>query len=561
MTGLKVKITVMLLVMGLSTQAFAHVSLNNPVGGETFEPGEMVTIQWTELVAHNTINWDLYFSSDGGATWDAILLDIDYGTLSYAWTVPDVNTTQGVVRVVQDNQGMNYDAACLDFTIMVDTAPPAIVDGAHGLDIECDVQLQAAMIQSWLDENGMASATSSCGALDWTNDYSGLADDCGGESGDATVTFTVTDECGKTSVTSAAITVTDNTAPSIDNAAQDLIVECDGTDTPQEVTTWLNNHGNATASDACGMVAWTHEHTVVGGGCSNTGTSVVMFTVTDECGNTSTTSATLVVEDTSAPVVETGGQDITIECNTADQQVDIQVWIAGHAGAVANDACGDVTWSNDYAGLSEECGAAGSAVVTFTITDECGNSSTTQASLTVEDTRPPTMEKVAQDISLECDDVDRSNLIQDWLDNFAGASAADMCGDITWSNDYSEPGGECTDQATQPVTFTATDACGNSSSTIGIIKNTVSTGIEELSRRPNIKTYPNPASDNVHVVIDSDLNIEKTILLYDLGGKLISKDMSSSNEWDIRVSDFSRGIYILRVITEKSTLTQKIVVE
>jgi len=560
MRGMTIKFALMLLTIGLGTQASAHVALNYPVGEETFTSGETVTILWTELVAHGTINWDLYFSSDGGINWNAIQLNIDYGTTSYAWTVPEIITYQGVVKVIQDNPGANYEHQCLNFTIVISTAPPTIEDGAQDMGIDCSTAGQEAMIQSWLANNGGASATSSCGALTWSNDYEGLSDGCGA-TGNAIVSFTVTDECANSSTTTATLTIDDNAAPVVDNAAQDMTAECSGSGTPQEVTAWLNNNGGASASDECGAVVWTNDFHGLDDGCGFTGTTNVIFLVTDECGNTNSTNATLVVEDSSPPDVETEAQDIVIECSTTDQQIDIQTWIATHGGAIASDNCGNMTWANDYTGLSDECGAAGNATVIFTITDECGNASTTQAILTVTDTEPPSMDKLAQDISVECDDLDRGDMIQDWLNNNGGATATDMCGNVIWSNNYTEPSEDCVDQSTEPVTFTATDDCGNSAGTVGNIKNTISTGIDGIPELSNVRIYPNPSIDKIHIEFESDVTASKSLFMYAMGGKLVWKDRGTSNSWQLGVNDYPSGVYLLKVITAEGSLIRKVVVE
>ncbi|RLD20334.1 MAG: hypothetical protein DRI69_06495, partial [Bacteroidetes bacterium] len=539
---------------------YAHVELNYPQGGETFDFGETVTIQWSELVPHGTLYWHLYFSSDGGTSWDDIQLNIPYGTTTYDWTVPSMNTSQGVVRVVQDNAGMDYEHASLNFTIAMDSAAPAIDTDAQDKAIECSTADQTAMIQNWLDDNGEASATSSCGDLTWSNDYSGLSDGCGA-SGNASVTFTCTDECGKSSTTSAMLTVSDNIAPVIDNPAQDMTVECTGFGNPPELMAWLNSHGGAMASDACGTVDWTDDNTGAAGGCGNTGADYVIFTATDACGNSTTTSATFTIEDTTPPVVETAAQDMTLECDAADQQVNIQAWIASHGGAVASDLCGNVTWANDYAGLSDQCGSTGSAEVTFTITDECGNSSTTKAVLTIVDSEAPVIETMAQDISVACDDADRTQIIQGWLDNNAGATATDLCGDVTWSNNYITSSEDCVGQTTQQVSFTAEDPCGNTVAIVADIINTLSTGTADLSELSNVLIYPNPSSDNLHVDFDAGNTVTKSLFLYEMGGKLVWKGSGPATSWVISVSDFNSGIYLFRVITEEGSIISKLVVE
>ncbi len=102
----------------VSLPVFGHVSLLNPQGGETFTAGEAVQINWQEVIAHNTENWDLYFSQDGGQTWEVIEEDISYSQLTYDWMVPDVATTQAQVKVVQDNPGTDYEDASDNFTIV-----------------------------------------------------------------------------------------------------------------------------------------------------------------------------------------------------------------------------------------------------------------------------------------------------------------------------------------------------------------------------------------------------------------------------------------------------------
>ena len=65
------------------SEVHAHAELIYPVGGETFRPGDMITIKWKTLIDHGNSNWDLFFSSDGGKNWVEITLDIEEGILEY----------------------------------------------------------------------------------------------------------------------------------------------------------------------------------------------------------------------------------------------------------------------------------------------------------------------------------------------------------------------------------------------------------------------------------------------------------------------------------------------
>ena len=84
---------------------------------------------------------------------------------------------------------------------------------------------------------------------------------------------------------------------------------------------------------------------------------------------------------------------------------------------LTSDACSGVTWSNDYDALSDDCGATGSATVTFTATDDCGNASSTTATFTIEDTTNPSLDMMASDSTVECDGMGNMTELNDWLAN------------------------------------------------------------------------------------------------------------------------------------------------
>ena len=109
-----------ILLIGFSfvCQLKAHVSLTNPMGGETFQPGETVDVSWVEVQSHNTLNWDLLFSEDGGYSWDTLQADIRVETLNFQWMVPFITTVQGRIKVVQDNVNADYESTSPNFTIV-----------------------------------------------------------------------------------------------------------------------------------------------------------------------------------------------------------------------------------------------------------------------------------------------------------------------------------------------------------------------------------------------------------------------------------------------------------
>jgi predicted nucleic acid-binding Zn ribbon protein len=159
----------------------------------------------------------------------------------------------------------------------------------------------------------------------------------------------------------------------------------------------------------------------------------VTFTATDDCGNATTTSATITIEDTTAPSMDVAASDETVECDGAGNSDALNAWLDAHGGASASDLCSDVSWSHDFEALSDDCGLTGSATVTFTATDACGNATTTSATFTIEDTTGPEL-SVPADYTAECTDdlvFDEASAVdgcQNCMDEYSYASSAEGYG-------------------------------------------------------------------------------------------------------------------------------------
>ena len=134
--------------------------------------------------------------------------------------------------------------------------------------------------------------------------------------------------------------------------------------------------------------------------CPSEYTITRTWSVSDCAGNETTHIQVITVEDDAPPSIDIMAVNQTVECDGNGNINDLNDWLASNGGASASDNCSAVTWTNDYNGLSDICGAAGSATVTFTATDECGNASTTQATFTIEDTIAPTIGDCPSDLVL-----------------------------------------------------------------------------------------------------------------------------------------------------------------
>ncbi len=626
----------------------AHVALDYPIGGETFIVNEPLTIQWHVVVPHNTLNWDLFYSADGGVTWDTIQLDIPTSQLSYDWVVPDQPTAQGRVRVIQDNADQNYLDLSMNFSILPNTSPPTLDAPANDTVIECNTGNQAAAIQAWLDNHGGASATNFCGDLLWTNDFPGLSNECGatgsalvtftavddcgltmtnatltvvdthapnitvapidefvesdgqgnvadlsawlsshgggaqaldecstiiwannytglsddcGATGSAAVIFTVSDACGNSISAAAVFTITDHIAPTIQIPAQDTTIICSASNQQMHIQHWIDMHGGAQAYDVGGDVNWTHNYSGLSDGCGVTGSATVVFTATDECGNSITTSAVLRIEDHIAPVISTQAQDAVFECNTSNQQNDIQHWLDTRGGAQATDGCSNVIWINNYSGLGDGCGASGIANVIFTATDECGNSSASPATITIEDTLPPTIQTGTMDTTFLCGTQDVSSAIENWLNSQGGASAGDLCGNVNWTNNFPILTDTCGPVGIHEVIFTATDECGNATSVQAIltIQDSLPTSVSNVERF-DFRIYPNPASEMLNVFFDKNEFGNLLVTFFDSYGKPLWSEGYVAKEISIPTYNYPPGIYFLQIRTTESIYIRKVMI-
>ncbi|HEX5113392.1 MAG TPA: T9SS type A sorting domain-containing protein, partial [Saprospiraceae bacterium] len=360
----------------------------------------------------------------------------------------------------QDNVEQDYLDISADFSIVPNTSPPSLDAPADNLIVNCGPS-QQAIIQAWLNNNGGAVATQYCDNFFWTNDYNGISNDCG-NTGSALVTFTAQDDCGSTS-TVAELEVVDINPPNMVIYPQNLQVECDGAGNLAELNAWVNAHGGASAIDSCGNVSWTNFVPEPVMNCGSTSQTVVHFISYDACSNNVQSTASFVIVDHVPPLIFQPARDTIFECGNNNANA-VQAWLNNHGGAKASDICGEVSWSNNFSSLADYCGLTGNAVVFFTATDECGNSSFTSAAISIEDHTAPVIDTGAHDLILQCGANDLALEIQNWLDDHGGARASDLCGNVNWTNIVTSPLDTCFADSSL-ITFTALDECGNSAST------------------------------------------------------------------------------------------------
>ncbi|WP_435132807.1 HYR-like domain-containing protein [Formosa sp. A9] len=335
---------------------------------------------------------------------------------------------------------------------VIDTTAPVAPDAPADLTVECTDDIPTATDLTATDNCGGSITVS---AVDTTND----TDPCNVI---VTRTWTFADACGNTSTTVQNINVIDTTAPDAPDAPADVTIDClDSLPAPIELTAPDNCGGIVTATGV--------DNIIPGDSCNQT--VIRTWTFTDVCGNSSTTTQTITVDDDVPPVVISPAEDIVYYCTGEERNpATIEAWVTIYGGSIIEDNCSSVTWTNDYDPSIVACGQP--IDVTFTATDECGNSVSTTASYTIIDETGPEIITEAQDITVDCNNAgDDANLI-DWLNTNGGAIASDVCSDsLTWSNDFTADAinGSCGADNAITVTFTATDNCGNTSTSMATV--------------------------------------------------------------------------------------------
>jgi PKD repeat protein len=366
------------------------------------------------------------------------VVDIAFSETRIDGDCPDSYT---LVRTWTATDDCGNASTCEQTITVVDTTPPVISCPAD-VTAECDEGLDPH-VNTRL---GVATATDNCG--DVTITYTDAPDltGCNGTGG-IERTWTATDDCGNSSSCVQMIYVIDETPPEITCPA-DVTIECNESSHP-------DNTGYATGTDNCDAVTITWSDVEYLSGCNGTGYIERTWTATDACGNASSCVQIITVVDTGLPEI-TCPPDITIECDESTHP-DNTGWATGSNG------CGPVTITYSDVELLEGCDGTGFIERTWTVTDNCGNSSSCLQLITVVDTTPPAI-TCPDEVTVQCvDEVpDPATNLAGFL-ALTGADVSDNCTDqgdiiVRHVGDVSD-GQTCPETITR--TYEAEDECGN----------------------------------------------------------------------------------------------------
>src|SRR5512133_1850700 len=211
--------------------------------------------------------------------------------------------------------------------------------------------------------------------LGWTDNCDGNGQVLGTDQSDGntcpetiTRTWTYTDACGNTSSVFQLITVDDNIPPVFDPPPAPIAYECIFDVPAPGMLGWTDN------CDGSGQVVGTDQSD--GNTCPETITRT--WTYTDACGNTSSVNQIITVGDDVPPVFDTPPAPLDFDCFA-------EVPAPGMLGWTDNcDGAGQVVGTDQSDGAS----CPETITRTWTYTDACGNTSSVNQIISIDDAVP-----------------------------------------------------------------------------------------------------------------------------------------------------------------------------
>jgi len=295
----------------------------------------------------------------------------------------------------------------------------------------------------------------------------------------------VTNAAGSIVSSTAKVTINvDTQAPVLSGCPSDLVVQCYSRVPVEAVVTATDN------CDTNVVVGFSEQQSNPGSSCSNVITRTWM--ATDSSGNSASCSQTILVNDTTPPVISCPA---TVTTNTDLGQCTASNVVLGSASATDN-CSSNVTVINNAPTLFPK----GTNAVVWTATDGCGNSAVCTQLVIVVDNQAPTITCPANIVtSADPGQCSKSNVTYT-------ATATDNCANMTLS--YNPPSGSTFPIGTTTVYVNATDASANYAgiTVFGVI-NTVA-GNGSIGYSGDGEAATNASLDNPYrVAVDSSGNL------------------------------------------------------
>ncbi len=335
--------------------------------------------------------------------------------------------------------GSGNVSTCSFNVIVNDDANPVIAGCPSDITVSANASCQA--IVNWT----APTATDNCSISSFTSTHtSGFLFPLG----TTPVTYTATDGSGNVSTCSFNVIVNDNTNPVITACPSNITISANAS--CQAIANWTA----PTATDNCSISSFTSTHT--SGSLFSLGTTPVTYTATDGSGRTSICTFNVTVNDNTNPVITGCPSNITISANASCQA--IATWTA----PTASDNCSISSFTSTH--TSGSLFSLGTTPVTYTATDGSGRTSICTFNVIVNDNTNPVITGCPSDITVS------ANASCQAIANWTAPIATDNCSIASFTSSHTS--GTFFSLGTTPVTYTATDGSGRTSTcTFNVIVN------------------------------------------------------------------------------------------
>ena len=420
----------------------------------------VVTVE--DALAPNALCQDITAYLDVTGNTSIVAADIDAGSTDNC-AIDNISATPtsftcaevGLNAVVLTVTDVNGNVSTCNSNVNVqDTISPIAL--CQDVTVQLDGNGTASVVATDID-NG---STDNCGSF--STSITPNSFDCT-VSSPGTVELTVTDAAGNSSTCSAIVNLVENSPPTA--VCQNVIVQLDASGNASIVAADVDGG----SSDNCGVADLTVDPANFD--CSNIGDNTVTLTAADANGNTSTCNATVTVQENVDPVAVC--QNITIQLDAVGN-VSIT---AADVDAGSTDNCAISSFSVTPNSFS--CTNLGTTIVTLTVTDAFGNTSTCNSEITVEDNVPPTA--ICQEITVQLDANGSVAIVPSQIDN----GSNDICGIASLTLDITDF--DCSDLGSNTVVLTVVDNSGNSSTCSAQVS--VEDGVDPNAVCQNLTVY------------------------------------------------------------------------
>ncbi|MDC3301722.1 DUF5011 domain-containing protein [Gammaproteobacteria bacterium] len=397
------------------------------------------------------------------------------GTLTFV-SEPDFETKAVYTSTITVTDGINSSTQAITVNVLdVDEIPPVIsINGANPITVE------------------LGSTYSDAGAIADGGETVSLESNVDtAKVGSYTVTYSATDAAGNIGTATRIVNITDTTKPAI-------TIIGDNPATAEFGLTYTD--AGATASDLSGDVS------VITSGSVNTniiGSYTLTYSATDASGNTGTSSRTVIVQDTTGPVITIlGDNPQTVELVQYDPPSSIY---KDTAGAISQDG-EEITTDDtgvDNAGI-------GTYFVYYSATDTSGNKSTIARTVYVVDTTAPM-------VILNSNGSTSDEVTVELGSTFVSSGA--YATDISMSTGFDTDLGievtvtgtvDTSTVGTYTLTYTATDASGNVGTAIETV-NVVDTTAPVFTSSATFSAAENQTEIGVVTVSDLSSNLSFSV--------------------------------------------------